>query len=122
MSTHIRYSAAERASFALVPETCPAVEGAMDAAFDVGNFTLDEIAAVLTKYGIEPDKRLQHALAELVGVRLFAKKRAMAQVVLHEGTFPLRAALVAQVQQTHGLPVERNRFAEWVEHYRSGRA
>lgn len=119
MTTRIRYSAAERASFALVPETCPAVEGAIDAAFDMNGFTMAEIVAVLTKYGIEPDKRLQHALAELVGVRLFARKRALSAVVLHEGTFPLRAALVAQVQQTHGLPVERNHFAEWVEAYQA---
>lgn len=121
MSTRIAYSAAERASFVLVPETCPAVEGAIDAAFDVNAFTMAEINAVLSKYGIEADKRLQFALAELVGVRLFAKKRALTKVVLHEGTFPLRAALVAQVQKTHGLPVERNHFAEWVEHYQGDR-
>lgn len=119
MSTTIRYTAAERASFQLVPETCPAVEAAIDRAFAPMTCTEGFVRDTLAKYGLEPDRRLSHAIEEVLGRLLFDRKAALRQVVLFEGTFPLRAELVRQLERAEGWPADRNHFDEWVQDYRS---
>lgn len=114
MAVNIKYTEAERESFKLVPETCPAVESAIDRAFSPCGFTQEEVAAVLAKYGLEASPRLRHALDELIGRRLFARKHELTRVVLYEGTFPLRAALVREVEKSRGMPPGRNHFEEWI--------
>lgn len=118
MSTRIDYTEAERASFRLVPETCPTVERAIDEAFKAPRFADDDVAAILAKYGLTLDRKMTHALDEVVGRMLFTRKAALSRVVLHEGTFPLRAALVREVERSNGMKPGRNHFAEWVDMYR----
>lgn len=114
MSVRIHYTVAEKASFAIVPETCPAIEKALDAAFRHSGFSDEAVNDVLAKYNIQPIKGLRHALDELVGRLLFGKKRELSDVVLYEGTFPLRAALVKQIEVARGMEPDRNHFAEWI--------
>lgn len=119
MSTTIRYTAAERASFKLLPETCPAVEAAIDRAFAPLTSTDAFVQEVLAKYGLEPDRRLSNAIEEVLGRVLFQRKAALRATVLFEGTFPLRAELVRQLERAQGWPADRNHFDEWVQDYRS---
>lgn len=121
MSTRINYTPAEKASFALVPETCPAVDGAIEAAFKAPDFTEAGVAAILAKYNIEPDRNLRFALHEIVTRMLFDRKKKLTDVVLYEGTFPLRAALVREVERSRGLPRDRNHFEEWIEMHEGGK-
>lgn len=123
MATHINYGPGERASFELVPETCPAVERAIEAAFRPVMFNAAAAEAIFEKYHLDPPQgQMLHALHELVGRVLFDRKRALTDVVLYEGTFPLRAALVRQVEQVQGIPPGRNRFEEWIEDQNSRKA
>lgn len=115
MSTRINYTAAEKASFALVPETCPAVDRALETAFRPLSFDGEDVAAILAKYNIVADRNIRHAMEEVVGRALFMRKKALTEVVLYEGTFPLRAALVREVERSRGLPRDRNHFEEWIE-------
>lgn len=120
MSTYINYSAAERESFKLVPETCPDVEAAMDKAMRPVVFNDAFAAEIFAKNGLQPpDKKTCDAMAELVGRILFLRKRDLADVVLYKGTFPLRAALVRQIEQAKGMQPGRNRFDEWVADHQS---
>uniref|UniRef100_UPI00262F23CE hypothetical protein n=1 Tax=uncultured Bradyrhizobium sp. TaxID=199684 RepID=UPI00262F23CE len=86
MSTTIRYTAAEHASFKLVPETCPAVEAAIDRAFAPLTGTDAFVQEVLAKYGLEPGRRLSNAIEEVLGRLLFQRKAALRATVLFEGT------------------------------------
>lgn len=116
MSTYINYSAAERESFKLVPETCPEVEAAMDKALRPVVFNDAFAAEIFAKNRLPPpDKKTCEAMAELVDRILFMRKCELSDVVLYKGTFPLRAALVRQVERANGMPPGRNRFEEWIE-------
>lgn len=115
MSTVIRYSQAERITFKLVPETCPAVEGAIDKAFSTPGVSDETIAQILAKYDIAADKRMGYAINEILSRFLFDRKMALSKVVLYEGTFPLRSALVELVKARDGLADDRNRFSEWIQ-------
>lgn len=115
MAIYINYSQAEKESFKIVPETCPAVEKAMWDAFKNPDFTDEGVSTILAKYNIEMSKNLRHALDEVVGKMLFNRRKELENVVKYEGTFLLRAALVDEVRKSRGLPNERNRFTEWVK-------
>lgn len=106
-------------SFALVPETCPAIEAALDVAFKAPSMDGALVAEILAKHGVTLDKRLSWALEEIVGRTLFDRKIALADGVLYRGTFPLRAALVREVERSNGMAPGRNRFQEWVDAYNS---
>lgn len=115
MAINIKYSEAEKASFKIVPETCPAIERAMDKAFSHPDFSDKNVEEILAKYNIQFDRNLMFALDEIVGKMMFARKVELDKVVKYEGTFPLRAALVEEVRKTQNLPADRNRFTEWIE-------
>ncbi len=117
MATFIKYSQAEKESFKIVPETCPAVEKALDTAFQTPSLSDNFVADIFAKYNIVPDKNMTYAIQEVMGRLLFNRKVALKDVVLYEGTFPLRAALVDEVREARGLPIERNRFTEWVRDF-----
>lgn len=114
--THIRYTEAERRSFALVPETCPVVERALDAA---SRGAPVDIEAVLRKYGIEPTKNMIHAIHEIGSKSRFPVVSALRDVVMFQGTFPLRLALVRQVERemrAAGEGVEdRSNYQSWID-------
>lgn len=118
MSHNITYSAAEKASFKLCPETCPAVERAIDKALCGIDFTEAHIVKVFAKYNIVPDKNMRFAMQEVIGRALFERKRELADVVLYEGTFPLRAALVNTVTAADGLKPEYNHFEGWIKEHK----
>jgi hypothetical protein len=118
MTTHIKYTEAEKASFAIVPETCPAVERAIDEAFATPSFSDEGIAVILGKYEIALDRNMRNALNEIVSRFLFDRKRSLADVVLYEGTFPLRAALVREVERSRGMVPGRNHFEEWISSHK----
>lgn len=115
MSTRINYTEAERASFAVVPETCPAIEKAMDEAFKEPDFTDSGVAEILAKYGIQADEKMRFALHEVVARVLFPRKMALQNVVMYHGTFPLRAALVGEIERSRGMAPSRNHFQEWID-------
>lgn len=115
MAIYINYSQAEKESFKIVPETCPAVEKAIWDAFKNPDFTDEGVSAILAKYDIEMSKNLCHALDEVVGKMLFNRRKELENVVKYEGTFPLRAALVEEVRKNKNLPNDRNRFTEWID-------
>lgn len=115
MSTRIEYTAAERESFALVPETCPAVEAALDKAFRPVAFNEAFAADVFAKYGLQaPDKKTCEAMTELVGRILFMRKRDLQDTVMYEGTFLLRAELVHQIERANGMQPTQNHFDDWI--------
>lgn len=120
MSTKVHYSAAERASFELVPETCPELDRAFEKAFETPDFDSDFAKEIFAKYNLatQPDKQLYNAMGELIGRTLFARKAALQKVVLYEGTFPLRHALVQQLAETRGLENGRDNYGYWLSHYK----
>lgn len=125
MSTHIRYSPAERRSFALQPETCPDVEKAIQDAFAVPDLTHPKIQEILGHYGFDAsDRKIRLAIGEVMQYALFPQKSRLTGIVLHRGTFLLRAALVEQVKiqmKAAGEdPGEGNRFRDWVDTWELG--
>lgn len=115
MRNPIKYSSSEKMSFGLVPETCPAVEEALDKAFEIPSFEDVAVEAVFAKYGIELNRNIKDALYDVTSRLLFDRKVALKDVVLYQGTFPLRAALVDEIQRNNGLQQERNHFTEWIQ-------
>lgn len=112
----IEYTTAERMSFQVVPETCPAVEGALDKArlvFDQG-----EIDKALAAYKIESSKPLQNAISEIIHSHLFMALHDVRKAVLYKGTFVLRRALVEVMEdqlRAKGVSPEPNHFAGWIK-------
>lgn len=118
--TSIKFTAAERASFELLPETCPEIEKAFDVAFRSPDFGPERVAEIMAKNGIEltPEnaRHMRYALHELMERELFPRKVALQKVVQMRGTFPLRHALVLEISRGRGLENERNNYAYWLRH------
>jgi len=127
MATRINYTAAERRSFELVPETCPTVDAAIDDAFKPPSLDAPGVASILRHYGFNPaDPKLRQAIAEVMMCAAFPVKQKLAGVIIHRATMPLRAALVEQVK-SHMATVgeqtdERNHFQEWVDSWESAQS
>lgn len=120
MATNIKYTAAERRSFELQPETCPTVDAAIDEAFKVPDLNDPVIARILKWGGLDAsDKKVSRAIREVIQYALFPAKARLAAVVMHRATFPLRAALVDQVRlnmlEAGAWSEDRNHFTEWVD-------
>lgn len=127
MATRINYTAAERRSFELVPETCPTVEAAIDEAFRPPSLDAPGVASILRHYGFDPaDAKLRQAIAEVMTCAAFPVKQKLAGIVIHRATMPLRAALVEQVKSTMaaiGEPTDqRNHFQEWIDSWESAQS
>lgn len=112
--TRIKYTEAERLSFALCPETCPAVEAAFDKA---RAYDHSQWEAILAKYPIEDPKQLKWAIHEIVSKAVFNALHGLDEVVKYKGTFPLRLALVKKIEQelsAQGKPQETGNFERWM--------
>lgn len=120
MATRIHYTAAEKRAFELLPETCPAVEAAIDEAFKPPSLDGPGVEGILRHYGFDPaDEKLRLAIAEVMMCAAFSKKSRLAAVVMHRATFPLRATLVEQVKAQMASAGEHtdptNHFQEWID-------
>lgn len=127
MAIRINYTEAERRSFELQPETCPAVEAAIDEAFKPPSLDAPGVAGILKHYGFDPaDEKLRQAIAEVMLCAAFPKKSRLESVILHRATFPLRAALVEQVKSFMTAIGERtdsrNHFQEWIDGWEDAEA
>lgn len=127
MATRINYTAAERRSFELVPETCPTVEAAIDEAFKPPSLDAPGVASILRHYGFDPaDPKLRQTIAEVMMCAAFPVKQKLAGVIIHRATMPLRAALVEQVKgymAAIGEPTDqRNHFQEWINSWESAQS
>lgn len=107
-----RVTPAEAASFLIVPETCPAIEAAFDKlARGPG---CEQIAAELRSYGIEPTDRLCRAFQD-IHAKLSAPARGeLRNTVMRQGTFPLRLALVQQIEKTMPPGQPESRYVRWL--------
>jgi len=120
MSTRINYTEAEQRSFRLQPETCPVVEAAIDQAFQMPSLDAPGVESILRHYGFDPaDKKLRDAVAEVMLCAIFPVKIKLRDIILHQATFPLRAALVESIKSQMaavGEPTDqRNHFQEWID-------
>jgi hypothetical protein len=116
MSVKIKYTVAEQRSFLLIPETCPVVDRAFDSAR--GWEAIDREAA-LRSFKIEPTPMLMAAIRDIIDREKFGAHLDAKNLILHEATFPLRLALVRQVESRMrdiGEVVEdRSNYAAWIE-------
>lgn len=127
MATRINYTAAERRSFELVPETCPTVEAAIEEAFRPPSLDAPGVASILRHYGLDPaDPKLRQAIAEVMTCAAFPVRQKLAGVIIHRATMPLRAALVEQVKgymAAIGEPTDQhNHFQEWINSWESAQS
>lgn len=114
---HIKYTTAERMSFQVVPETCPAIERAFEKA---KRYKSDDWSEILAKYDIEANRKLIDAIHEIVGKATFMGLVGLQDVVLYEGTFKLRQALVEVMEdhlRTEGQEPEPSHFKGWIDGY-----
>lgn len=107
-----RVTPAERASFELVPETCPEIEKALDK-MRVGP-SLELIKAELESYGVEYTDNLRFAIHAICAKATNMAAHEVRQTVLLRGTFPLRLALVQQLEKTLPGPHPESRYARWL--------
>lgn len=121
MAVNIRYTPAERQSFELVPETCPTVEAAIDKAFASPDLGEPEVQAIFAKYGLTCDRKTRDAIYEVLARHLFPKKQALFNVVLYDGTMPLRLALVRQIEAKTPGPHPETNYERWIASERSSR-
>lgn len=104
---------AELQSFEIVPETCPRLERALEK-LSRGP-SVEFIEQVLGSYGIEMTPRLRNAIAEIHGKHTALANSELRDVVLLEGTYPLRLALVRQIEKTMPPGQPESRYVYWLE-------
>lgn len=123
MSANIKFTEAEKRSFRVLPETCPEIEEAFSKAqAGVGV----DVPEILAKYGIEASRKLLDAIHEISQRGRFVVISHLRDVVLHEGTFPLRLALVRKIEEemrAAGEHVEdRSNYAYWISDWEKQKA
>ncbi len=107
-----RITPAEAASFRLVPETCPDIEAALDRlGAGIGSAFIE---AELLARGIKPDRRLVMAIQDIHAKASAPARYEVRQTVLLRGTFPLRLALVQQLEKTMPGPHPESRYVRWL--------
>lgn len=115
-----RVTPAEAASFEMVPETCPAIEKALA---DAGAGPSRELVEqVLASYRFEFNERLYWAIVEICAKANSMARARLRDTVLFEGTFPLRLALVQQIEKTMPPGQPESRYARWVADWRGRQA
>lgn len=107
-----RVTPAEAASFALVPETCPEIEAALSRLGQSASTAFIEIE--LRSRGIEPDRRLVATIQDIQAKATATARHEVRQTVLMRGTFPLRLALVQQLEKTMPGPHPESRYVRWL--------
>jgi hypothetical protein len=116
--TNFKFTEAEKMAFRIIPETCPTVEKAFDKA---SNIDYSIVKEVLPKYNIESSKNLDHAIGEILGKVVFNALHDLRKIVLYEGTFPLRLAIVKLMEEKlleQGINSPRSNIEFWVEDYK----
>lgn len=104
---------AEAESFKLVPETCPVIEAAFDKLSHAPSQELVE--QVLASNGIEWNRKLHFAIAEIYGKHTSVARCEIRDTVLFKGTFPLRLALVRLIEKAMPGVQPESRYARWLK-------
>ena len=107
-----KYTEAERIAFKILPETCPAVEEALDGLLKGPAEEL--IEKVLKSYRIELTKDLRYAIHEICMKSNWEGRHKVRQAVLFNGTYPLRLALVQQIEATLPGPQPEPEIRKWL--------
>lgn len=107
-----RLTPAEAESFKLVPETCPDIEAAFDK-LAVGP-SRELIDKELRSYGIEVTEKMRHAIHAICSKATSEARSDLRDVVLFKGTFPLRLALVQQIEKTMPPGQPESRYVRWL--------
>lgn len=107
-----RVTPAEAASFKLVPETCPEIEAALDRLGQCPD--TDRLREHLRSYGIEADDRMIRAFQDVYAKTTAVARGEVRKTVLMRGTFPLRLALVQQLEKTMPGPHPESRYVHWL--------
>ena len=116
MSTNVKYTLAEKLSFQLIPETCPAIEKAIDKL--VYHIDFGELSTVLAKYNVTPDKQILYAIDEYMSKKLFKAKIDLDKIIKYEAVFPLRLALVNEIEKeliNNGRVHEPSNYEYWLK-------
>lgn len=99
MAIHIKYTTAELASFETIAPTCIAIEAAFDhVKFKECNNLVDKLEEFMTLKGVNLGIRGSGELNAIVYGVLFNALYDLDKVVKYQGTFPLRLALVNEVE------------------------
>lgn len=105
---------AEALSFQIVQETCQALEKALEKLSH--GPSVEFMRQVLGDYGVtEPSKRLLHAIAAIYGKHTALAHAELRDVVLLQGTYPLRLALVRQIEKTMPPGQPESRYVYWLK-------
>lgn len=118
MRNPVKYSRAERMSFELQPETCPAIEAAFDAGKQLNYSLLNErFDKIEAERGIKLDRRTRLDILGVLSMQLWDSFHTIQEVVMFQGTFPLRLALVRQIEKeliANGGDAEFSHFEYWI--------
>lgn len=107
-----KFNAVERASFAIVPETCPAIDRATDAAHNFYDEAI--VLASLAGNRVEATPAIVMAMREAISRHLFVATQCVANAAKYEGTYPLRVALVRQLERNVGMLPQRSMHEHWM--------
>lgn len=109
----VHYTRAERESYKLVPPTCDAIDAVCQ---ELRNFFDPEIArAALLGNRMEPTPQLMAAVHEAVTRQLWPALTELADAAKFHGTYPLRRALIKEIEQRTPGPHAPNHYDDWIE-------
>lgn len=108
----VKVTPAEALSFEIVSETCPAIEAAFDKL--ARGPTCEQIVKELRSYGIEPTDKLCRAFQDIHAKLSAVPRSELRDTVLKQGTFPLRLALVRQIEKSMPPGQPESRYARWL--------
>lgn len=109
-----RVTPAEAASFLLLPETCPAIDAAFDRFRVAAVLTEDAIQRELRARRIEPSRAMVEAIQDATARVIGPAQITLQREVLMTGTFPLRLALVRQIEKTMPPGQPESRYVHWL--------
>lgn len=108
-----KFTKAERISFKILEETCPKIEDALDQLRKL--MPKEDMEKIMASYGIEMTDRMYHAIHEIVSKGSNAAVANIRKTVLFEGTYPLRLALVQQIESTMPGPHPEPEIRKWLK-------
>ena len=116
MGVKITYTPAEVESFRLCPATCDVIDAA---AFESRKqFDKPTAERVLRAYGFDTTttdgQRLVSIVAEACQVQVHHACQSLLDVVRYEGTFPLRLALVKEIERRLPGPHPPSHYEYWL--------
>lgn len=107
-----KFTKAERIAFGIVPETCQDVEAALDRMRKPAPQEL--IEAELASYRIEYSANLLNCIQAILAKSTNTAVYEVRKAVLFKGTYPLRLALVQQIEATMPGPQPEPEIRKWV--------